>query len=209
MRISVYWSDIWHQNIPLTQWEWYVESAKIHWHFIVLGEYYILKYSPNTTRHIRGRCVDCVRCVQGINPILTWWVKKGYPSKIILCFMHFGNYSKNWAENLSSFLIFFINCGNIFRVFYLQIGWFLSCFCLTCNDALYKKSSLSKANVHLIKSNAKKENLYDINFYFSNVWNHLRGKSLDETHRLTVKGGRAFNWIKLGLNWNSKGPVVA
>ena len=34
----------------------------------MLGEYYILKYSPNTTRHIRGRCVDCVRCVQGINP---------------------------------------------------------------------------------------------------------------------------------------------
>ena len=40
--------------------------------------------------------------------ILTWWAKKGYPSKIILCFMHFGNYSKNWVENLSSFIIFSI-----------------------------------------------------------------------------------------------------
>ena len=33
-----------------------------------LKEYYISKYSPNTTRYIRGSCVDCVRCVQGINP---------------------------------------------------------------------------------------------------------------------------------------------
>ena len=84
-----------------------------------------------------------VACLQQ-ERILTWWVKKGYPSKIILCFMHFGNYSKNWVENLSSFLIFFIICDNIFRVLYLQIGWFLSCFCLTCNDALYKKVACQK-----------------------------------------------------------------
>ena len=59
-----------------------------------------------------------VACLQQERRILTWWVKKGYPSKIILCFMHFGNYSKNWVENLSSFLIFFIICDNIFRVFF-------------------------------------------------------------------------------------------
>ena len=36
-----------------------------------------MKYSPNTTRHIRGCCVDCVRCVQGINPdqIEHFWMK--------------------------------------------------------------------------------------------------------------------------------------
>ena len=39
----------------------------------MLGEYYILKYSPNTTRLIRGRCVDCVHCVQGIDPKKVEW----------------------------------------------------------------------------------------------------------------------------------------
>ena len=52
----------------------------------MLGEYYILKYSPNTTRHIRGRCVECVHCVQGINPLfcfdLTTFSKRNVMSSL-------------------------------------------------------------------------------------------------------------------------------